>query len=188
MCSRSASASVTAAAGRRRGLRPSCGGRSPSGNLKRRARREDHCALDDVLQLPDVARPRIVHQGLHDGGRDGLDPPAHPPGELLSEMADQPRDVVTAFSQRRQHDREDVQAVVEVFAEAAVGDHSRQVAVRGRHQAHVHLDRLRAAQALELLLLQHAEQLGLQLRRDVADLVEEQRPLVRPARSGRPSG
>ena len=38
---------------------------------------------------------------------------------------------------------------------------------------------LRAAQALELLLLQHAEQLGLQLRRDVADLVEEQRPLVR---------
>ena len=37
---------------------------------------------------------------------------------------------------------------------------------------------LRAAEALELLLLQHAEQLGLQLRRDVADLVEEQRPLV----------
>ena len=44
--------------------------------------------------------------------------------------------------------------------------------------AHVHLDGLRAAQALELLLLQHAEQLGLQLRRDVADLVEEQRPPV----------
>ena len=51
--------------------------------------------------------------------------------------------------------------------------------MRGRHQAHVHLDRLRAAEALELLLLQHAQQLGLQLRRDVADLVEEQRPLVR---------
>ena len=32
------------------------------------------------------------------------------------------------------------------------------------------------AQPLELLLLQHAEQLGLQLRRDVADLVEEQVP------------
>ena len=37
---------------------------------------------------------------------------------------------------------------------------------------------LRAAEPLELLLLQHAEQLGLQLQRDVADLVEEQRPLV----------
>ena len=51
--------------------------------------------------------------------------------------------------------------------------------MRGRHQPHVHLDRLRAAEALELLLLQHAQQLGLQLRGDVADLVEEQRPLVR---------
>ena len=51
--------------------------------------------------------------------------------------------------------------------------------MRGRHQPHVHLDRLGAAQALELLFLQHAEQLGLQLRGDVADLVEEQRPLVR---------
>jgi len=34
-------------------------------------------------------------------------------------------------------------------------------------------------QALELLLLQHPEQLGLQLVRNVADLVEKQRPLVR---------
>src|SRR5205823_5083760 len=47
-----------------------------------------------------------------------------------------------------------------------------------RHQPHVHPDRLRAAEALELLLLQHAQQLGLQFSRDVADLVEEQRPLV----------
>ena len=38
--------------------------------------------------------------------------------------------------------------------------------------------RLRAAQALELLLLQDAQQLGLQRRRDVADLVEEQRAAV----------
>ena len=49
----------------------------------------------------------------------------------------------------------------------------------GRHQAHVHVDRLGAAQALELLFLQYAEQFGLQLWRDVADLVEKQRPPVR---------
>src|SRR5207244_10160029 len=39
-------------------------------------------------------------------------------------------------------------------------------------------DRPRAAQALELLLLQDAQQLGLQLRRDVADFIKEQRALV----------
>src|SRR5438552_1089221 len=81
------------------------------------------------------------------------------------EMADQPGDVVAGLAQRRQHHGEDIQTVVEVAAENAVGHQPRQVAVRGRHQAHVHPDGPRAAQALELLLLQHAEQLRLQLRR-----------------------
>src|SRR6478736_2487859 len=38
---------------------------------------------------------------------------------------------------------------------------------------------MRAAQPLELLLLQHAEQLGLQTERDIADLVEKQRAVIR---------
>ena len=38
------------------------------------------------------------------------------------------------LAQGRQHQREDVQPVVEVLAEAAVGDHPGQVAVGGRHQ------------------------------------------------------
>ncbi len=97
-------------------------------------------------------------------------------------MPHQPRDVFRALPQRRQDEREDVEAVVEVFAEGRLrrlGDHSREVAVRGRHEADVHANRPRAAQPLELLLLQNAEQLGLEFRRDVADLVEEQCPLVR---------
>ena len=105
-------------------------------------------------------------------------PPAHPPCDLLHEMADEPGDVFAALAQRREHDWEHVQAIIEVVAKLAVGDHLRQVAVRRRHQAHVHPDRSRAPQALELLLLQHAEELRLQLRWDVADLVEEERPLV----------
>ena len=38
---------------------------------------------------------------------------------------------------------------------------------------------LRAAEPLELLLLEHAQELGLERRRDVADLVEEERAAVR---------
>ncbi len=49
----------------------------------------------------------------------------------------------------------------------------------GGHDAHVHLHRVRAAQAHELALLHDAQQLGLGLQGDVADLVEEQRALVR---------
>jgi hypothetical protein len=172
MCSRSASASVTAAA---EGAEASsaAGCKSLRGTCRGRAGGEDHRALDDVLQLPHVARPGVANQGVHDRRWDGLDPPAHPPGEPLGEMAHQTRDVLRAIAQGRQHEREDVQAVVEVTAEAAVSDHLGQVAVGGRHQAHVHPKRLGAAQALELLLLEHAKQPGLQLEWNVADLVEE---------------
>ena len=55
-------------------------------------------------------------------------------------------------------------------AEVAVG--------RGDH-AHVHLDRVRIADALELALLQHAQQLHLQRRAHRPDFVEEERALVR---------
>ena len=55
----------------------------------------------------------------------------------------------------------------------------REVAVGGGDHAHVHLDRVRVADALELALLQHAQQLHLQRRAHRADFVEEQRALVR---------
>ena len=73
---------------------------------------------------------------------------------------------------------DDVQAVVEVLAEAALLDRAAQVDVGGGHDAHVHLDRVHAAQAHELALLHDAQQLGLGLEGDVADLVEEERALV----------
>ncbi len=83
------------------------------------------------------------------------------------------------LSQRRQHEWEDVQAVVEIAAEKAIGDHRGQIAVGSRHESYVDANRLCAAQALELLFLQHAKQLRLQLGRNVAGFVQEQRPLVR---------
>src|SRR5262249_29484881 len=64
-------------------------------------------------------------------------------------------------------------------AELTVRHHLRQVAMSGGHQTHIHLDGARAAEALELLFLQGAEQLGLKLLRGVAYLVEEECSLVR---------
>ena len=54
-----------------------------------------------------------------------------------------------------------------------------EVPVGRRDDAHVDPLRARAADALELLLLEDAQQLRLQLERDVADLVEEERAAVR---------
>ena len=91
---------------------------------------------------------------------------------------DRQRNVVLALAQRREKDVDDVQAVVEVLAEPPVLDHLPQVAVRGGDDAHVDLDRVHAAEPHELALLHHAQQLGLGLGRDVADLVEEDAALV----------
>ena len=46
--------------------------------------------------------------------------------------------------------------------------------MRGRDDAHVRAQHARCAEALELPLLQHPQQLGLGARRQLADLVEQQ--------------
>ena len=94
-------------------------------------------------------------------------------------MLHEQRNVVAPLAQRRQLHRDDVQAVEQILAERALGDHLREIGVRRGDDADVDLDRLRVADALELALLQHAQQLGLQRRAHRPDLVEEERALVR---------
>ena len=98
--------------------------------------------------------------------------------ELVEEVLHEQRDVVLALAQRRQLHGDDVQAVEQVLAEPALLHHVAQVDVGRGDDAHVHLDRLDAAEPHELALLNHAQQLGLRVERDVADLVEEDRALV----------
>jgi hypothetical protein len=75
-------------------------------------------------------------------------------------------------------DRDHVQAVVEVLAEAAGLHLHVEVAVGGRDDPHVHLHRVRAADRAHLVVLEHAQELGLETRAHVADLVEEERAAV----------
>jgi hypothetical protein len=79
-----------------------------------------------------------------------------------------------ALAQRRQRDLEDVDPVEEVLAELAGGPPCGQVLVRRGDDPDVDLDRLGAADRRERALLQHPQQLDLQRRRHVADLVEEE--------------
>ena len=142
-------------------------------------RRDDDGALDHVLQLAHVARPGVLPRARPA-------PTASKPRtalaggavELGDEVLDQARQILEAIAQRRQRDREDVEPVVEILAELALGDQLLEVAVGRRDHAHVDVDGLGAADALELALLQHAQELDLHLQRQVAALVEEQRAAV----------
>ena len=72
-------------------------------------------------------------------------------------------------------DREHVEPEEEVGAELPLANRLLQVPVGGRHDARVRPQRLAAAHALELALLQDAQQGDLDRRRQLPDLVEEDR-------------
>src|SRR5271155_656076 len=75
--------------------------------------------------------------------------------------------------------RKHVQAVEQITAEFLFFDRAGEVAIGSSDQAHVHVDGLRPPQTLEVLVLQYAQQLGLQLQRNLSNFVEQQRALVR---------
>ena len=72
----------------------------------------------------------------------------------------------------------DAQAVIQVRPESSLGDRGLEIDVRRRDQPHVDAAGLGRADALELAFLQDAQQLGLQLGRELADLVEKNRAAV----------
>ena len=72
-----------------------------------------------------------------------------------------------------------VEPVEKVFAEASRGHVRLEVAIGRGHDPHVRAPRLRLPHALELLVLQEAQELGLQGGRDLRDLVEEEGAAVR---------
>src|SRR5690606_21334783 len=87
-------------------------------------------------------------------------------------------DVAATLAQRRDAQREHVEAVIQVGAEPALRDLRREIAVRRRDDANVHLQRRVGADALDLAFLQRAQELGLRAERQLADLVEEQRAAI----------
>src|SRR5262245_25127770 len=93
-------------------------------------------------------------------------------------MLDEVRDVLAPVPQRRDLEPEDVEAVEEIRPELALFDGGLEVPVRRRDAAEVHLDRAVAAHTRDLPFLEDAQEIRLRLERDVADLVEEDRPAV----------
>ena len=54
----------------------------------------------------------------------------------------------------------------------------RKISVGGGDHPHIHADGFRTAQPLELALLEHAQQLGLQTERHVSDFIQENSPAM----------
>ena len=175
---------------RRRGRRPPAAIRTLSGRSRHvdgvAAGHDDH-ALDRVPQLADVALPAIPLQRLERGRRDALRPLVVLAAEMLHEVPHEQRDVFGTFAQRRHVDRNHGEPEVQVLAEVALLDFFLEVLVRRGDHADVDLDRARRSEALDFALLQHAQHLGLRLRRSCRRFRRGRSCPCRPARTCRPA-
>jgi hypothetical protein len=139
---------------------------------------QDHDPLDEVLELPDVAGPRVALEHL-----EGVFPDPFQVAPLLAvvpldEVGRQHRDVLGALPKRGDPDGDHVQPEVQVGPEPPLGDLLLEVLVGGGDDPHVHGDRLVPAHRRHRLLLEHPEQLHLQVGAHLADLVEEDGPVM----------
>ncbi len=155
---------------------------------QRVAVRENHGALDTVLELAHVAGPSIGDQRLDRRRRQHDCRLLHVAAEPIDEVPRQKRNVTGPVAQGRHGYRKHRQPEEQVLTETSGRDRGTQAAVGRRHEAHVHLDGRCAADALEALLFERAENLGLQRQRQVADLVEKQRAAVGHLELARLSG
>ena len=99
----------------------------------------------------------------------------HGEGKLADEMLDQQRNVFAALAQRRELNSKHIQPVKKIGAEGALFDHFFEIFVSRGNAPEIDLDNLIAADARDLALLQHAQQIGLSLQADIADFVEKYR-------------
>ncbi len=133
--------------------------------------------MDVVLELAHIARPGGA---AHARDRIRRELPARPAGlvHLLEEVVRDQLDILAALAQRGHLEREDVQAMIEVIAQLALAHGLARIAVGGRDDAHVGLDRAAGADAHQRPGLEHAQQAHLELERHLRDLVEEERAAV----------
>src|SRR5450830_1067791 len=136
-------------------------------------------AFHHVAQLADIARPTVVEQRLASFIAEAPRRSGVFLDEASEEAVGQGQDVFAAFAQRRQVQGDDVEAVQQVFAEAAVAHHVFEIQVGGRKDAYIGAPGDRVAYALVFLVLDKTQQLGLQGEGKIADLVEKQRAAVR---------
>jgi len=167
------------------GARRRRGGRGPADLLAARHQLiedllgivEHNESPDHVLQLADIAAPRILQELRGRRRRKLLVPPVllvEPRQEALSED----EDLLLALAQRRNANLHDVEAIVEVFTELTAGERLLEIAIGRRHDPGVHVDHPVASDAGEAEVLQDVQELGLEGKGMLRDLVEVDRPLV----------
>src|SRR5690606_2489285 len=104
---------------------------------------KDTDLLCDILQLPDIARPSVIHHQLLSLLSESHTRHAILLSEITGKFSEQQHDIIPTLAQGRNDDRNRVQTIVEILAEASLVDGIGHVDVRGSHGPHIRLKAFR---------------------------------------------
>src|SRR5262249_21386344 len=134
--------------------------------------------LDHVAQLSNVSRPAVRRELFQGPFRKRGCRTVESARRVVQEVGCQQPDVLQAVAQWRHLDWKDGQTVIQVAADATGFALLPEIVIRGGDHAHVELALVIFPDALNSLLLQHAQQLALKLEGYLANLVEKDGPVV----------
>src|ERR1035441_6258798 len=143
--------------------------------MQYRSRSHRATALDYILQLADIVWPIVFPYEPHSilGKATTF---ACRQLHLLQKVLCKDRNVLFALTQWRNLEAHHVQPEVKVFAEVPLRDHCFQVAAGCSQYSHREGNRMGRSHRTHLLLLQRTLEFRLQVQRQSADLIEEDRP------------
>src|SRR5215831_2348608 len=104
---------------------------------------------------------------------------------MIDVVVDDCRNLRAALTQRRDPQTNYIQPVIKVFAELALSDQLFEISIGRSDDPYINLGRLLFAQRLNLSFLQEPQQLRLDIKRQVADFVDEQSAARRGANDAR---
>ena len=107
-------------------------------------------------KFPHVPRPLVSEQSPHYLIGNALNLFVQPPGAKIQKMAHEQRDVLGAFSQGREAQREHVEPIIKIAPELPPLHHLRQVPAGGCDNARICPNGLGAAKPFEFLFLEHS--------------------------------
>src|SRR5688572_14810098 len=136
-------------------------------------------ALDRVFDFAHVARPAVPDQQMIGRRRNRADRLLVPRIELRQKVIAEERNILAPLPERRHAQGDRIDPEVQILAQFPLAQRHVEIDVRRADQPEVDVHEPVAADRPVLTLLQDAQQLGLEVRRHLADLIEQQRPAFR---------
>ena len=138
----------------------------------------NYAALDQVLQLTNVARKAIRQQRVNQPGTEACDMAPMTATEMAQKVAHQQRNIFASLPQWRQVNREHIQPIEQVLAKTASLHFVAQVKVGRGDNPHIHLNGRSATYPFNFTFLQGAQDLALRTEAQGGNFVEEQCPAM----------